>query len=191
MANDPHSNDRNLDESSATFNALHEILRHALHKTEILGVAIQTLNSICSRKKIFDEERYLAERAAGIDTAWNKRCARKIAVYLDFQLSIVRSLEARARANEARIRSEITLVKATFLKMMFHLPIANFPRQAFSTVAQIDSRVQVEIGQAARKDSYTMVKIAAVTMLFLPPSFVSVRLLNPFLILPKFLTFID
>lgn len=157
VTNSLDSNDRDLNESSTTFNALHEILRHALHKTEILGVAIQTLNSICARKKIFEEERYSAETVAKEETVQNmvitKRCARKIAVYLDFQLSIVRSLEARARANEARIRSEITL--------------------AFSTVAQLDSRVQAEIGHAARADSYTMVKIAAVTMLFLPPSFIA------------------
>ncbi|KAF3316764.1 hypothetical protein TWF173_001427 [Orbilia oligospora] len=151
------SNDSDMEASRNTFNSLHEILRHALHKTEILGVAIQTLDSICSRKRIFESERYSNAAAVNIDApesvAVAKRCAKKIGVYLDFQLSIVRSLEARARANEARIRSEITL--------------------AFSIVAQLDSQVQAKIGEAARNDSNTMVKIAAVTMLFLPPSFVS------------------
>ncbi|KAF3182643.1 hypothetical protein TWF788_005957 [Orbilia oligospora] len=151
------SNDSDMEASRNTFNSLHEILRHALHKTEILGVAIQTLDSICSRKRIFDSERYSNEAAVNIEApesvAVAKRCAEKMGVYLDFQLSIVRSLEARARANEARIRSEITL--------------------AFSIVAQLDSQVQAKIGEAARNDSNTMVKIAAVTMLFLPPSFVS------------------
>ncbi|KAF3275194.1 hypothetical protein TWF970_006916 [Orbilia oligospora] len=151
------SNDSDMEASRNTFNSLHEILRHALHKTEILGVAIQTLDSICSRKRIFESERYSNEAPVNIDAAESvavaKRCAKKIGVYLDFQLSIVRSLEARARANEARIRSEITL--------------------AFSIVAQLDSQVQAKIGEAARNDSNTMVKIAAVTMLFLPPSFVS------------------
>ncbi|KAK6513067.1 hypothetical protein TWF506_009230 [Arthrobotrys conoides] len=157
VTNGIESNDEDTKESSTTFNSLHEILRHALHKTEILGVAIQTLNSICTRKKLFDDERYsgatVAKKGSHNDMSIAKRCAKKISVYLEFQLSIVRSLEARAKANEARIRSEIEL--------------------AFSTVAQRDSRVQAEIGQAARDDSYTMVKIAAVTMLFLPPSFVS------------------
>ncbi|KAK6337066.1 hypothetical protein TWF718_009852 [Orbilia javanica] len=157
VTNTIESNDRDINESGTTFNALHEILRHALHATETIGVAIQTLKSICSRKKTFDEERYSADAAAKKETAQSmillKRCAKKIGVYLDFQSSVITSLEARAKANEARIRSEITL--------------------AFSTVAQLDSRLQAEIGNAARADSYTMVKIAAVTMLFLPPSFVS------------------
>ncbi|KAK6343598.1 hypothetical protein TWF730_011189 [Orbilia blumenaviensis] len=96
------------------FNELHEILRHALHTTEILGVAIQTMSSICGRQKTFDDENLAPEKAAqkggAAKLATVKRCKNEIAGYLAFQQSIVRSLEARAKANEARIRSEITLV---------------------------------------------------------------------------------
>ncbi|KAK6507842.1 hypothetical protein TWF481_006264 [Arthrobotrys musiformis] len=175
---DDPAEDPEIETTKAAFNTLHEILRHSLHATETLGVAIETLASICARKRIFDEEsairEAIAEAATPEETSKTKtarviarRWSKKITTYLDFKLSIVKSLEARAKANQARINSEITL--------------------AISSVAQRDSRVQAkigrvqtriskaqaEIGHAAQNDSNTMVKIAAVTMLFLPPSFVS------------------
>ncbi|KAK6525993.1 hypothetical protein TWF281_011035 [Arthrobotrys megalospora] len=146
------------------FNDLHEILRHALHASETIGVAIQTLSNIRNRQKVFDNERAQAEKEAAREVPKKmvaaKHNGRKIAGDLEFQLSILKSLEARAKANEARIRSEITL--------------------AFSTVAQRDSQVQAEIGHAAQADSSAMKAIAIVTMIFLPSTSVSAILSTSF-----------
>lgn len=73
--------------------------------------------------------------------------------HLLFQLRMLKSLEARAKANDGRIRNEITL--------------------AFNIVAQRDSRANAAINVSTRSDSVTMKAIAVLTMFFLPSMFVS------------------
>jgi hypothetical protein len=48
--------------------------------------------------------------------------------------------------------------------------------QAYNMIAQRDSRTMTDLGNAARFDSRAMRTIAVVTMAFLPPTFLSVRL---------------
>jgi hypothetical protein len=46
--------------------------------------------------------------------------------------------------------------------------------QAFNAAAQRDSRIQVRIGEDAKREASAMRAIAVVTMTFLPATFVSV-----------------
>ncbi|KAK7956407.1 uncharacterized protein PG986_005629 [Apiospora aurea] len=70
-----------------------------------------------------------------------------------FFRNILGSLRCRSHANEKRLANEIQLV--------------------FHTVAQYDAGVSVAVGKAAREDSAAMKTIATLTMVFLPPTFVS------------------
>ncbi|KAI4158339.1 MAG: hypothetical protein LQ342_007541 [Letrouitia transgressa] len=70
-----------------------------------------------------------------------------------FQLDLLQSLLSRSESNRARLQNEITL--------------------AFNAEAQRDSKVQVRIGQEARRETAAMKAIAIVTMTFLPATFVS------------------
>jgi hypothetical protein len=47
-------------------------------------------------------------------------------------------------------------------------------RQAYNMIAQRDSQVMTELGEAARRDSGATRTIAVVTMAFLPPTFLSI-----------------
>jgi Mg2+ and Co2+ transporter CorA len=66
---------------------------------------------------------------------------------------ILQSLRCRASANKERLLNEIQL--------------------AFNSVAQYDSRISVEIGQATQSDSAAMKTVAFATLTFLPATFIS------------------
>ncbi|KAF7510282.1 hypothetical protein GJ744_006978 [Endocarpon pusillum] len=70
-----------------------------------------------------------------------------------FPLRMLQSLLSRSESNKARVHNEITL--------------------AFHTAAQRDSKIQVRIGEEAKKETTAMKAIAVVTMTFLPATFVS------------------
>lgn len=70
-----------------------------------------------------------------------------------FLRNILGSLRCRSQANEKRLANEIQLV--------FHM------------VAQYDAAISVEVSKAAREDSAAMKTTATLTMVFLPPTFVS------------------
>lgn len=67
---------------------------------------------------------------------------------------MLRSLKMRSQSNTERLRNEINLV--------------------FNTVAQYDSKISVQIGQAAQMDSSAMRTISLQTLIFLPATFISV-----------------
>lgn len=50
--------------------------------------------------------------------------------------------------------------------------------QAFNMATQRDSQIMKELGVAATEDSSAMRTIAVVTMFFLPPTFISVGVLD-------------
>jgi len=50
--------------------------------------------------------------------------------------------------------------------------------QAFHTAAERDSKVQVRIGEEAKKETTAMRTLAVITMTFLPATFISVRVPN-------------
>ncbi|KAI0600912.1 hypothetical protein F4775DRAFT_544045 [Biscogniauxia sp. FL1348] len=72
---------------------------------------------------------------------------------LAFFKQIVGSLRCRSESNAKRLENEIQL--------------------AFNTVSQYDSGVAVAIGQVAQVDSAAMRTVSSLTLVFLPPTFIS------------------
>ncbi|KAK8101340.1 hypothetical protein PG999_011714 [Apiospora kogelbergensis] len=72
---------------------------------------------------------------------------------LCFSRQLLKGLRWRSMANEKRLQNEIQL--------------------AFHMVTQYDSGVSVAIGKAAKEDSAAMKTIATLTLIFLPPTFIS------------------
>ncbi|KAF2822339.1 hypothetical protein CC86DRAFT_385323 [Ophiobolus disseminans] len=84
-------------------------------------------------------------------TRWDK-----VGSCFEFQLGTLQGLLQRSEANNARIQNEITL--------------------AFNAAAQRDSKVQLQIGEEAKREASAMKAIAVVMMTFLPATFVSVSI---------------
>ncbi|CAG8956320.1 hypothetical protein HYFRA_00003700 [Hymenoscyphus fraxineus] len=125
------------------FTKTHEIARHAIHSSETLAVAIQTIEVLIEEQHSFTNLND-ASRPANhqLNTRRKLRC----------QLSLMRCLHLRSKALEDRLRNEINL--------------------AFNIVAQYNSHVSVSIGDATRADSAVMKSIAFLGLAFLPGSFV-------------------
>lgn len=125
------------------YRLLHDIARHAIHVSETLDVATQTIKSITLEHEYFIASESVAE----------KDVSRNIHRQLLFFGNMIESLRHRSASNDKRLLNEIQL--------------------AFNIVAQSDAAISVEIGHAARSDSAAMKTIAFVTLAFLPPTFIS------------------
>lgn len=124
---------------------LHDIARHAGHSTETLGVAVQTVETMITQHTL------LIEGGASMNST-ARRINHQTSKHLFFYSQMLQGLKARSEANRERLQNEITL--------------------AFNTVAQFDSGVSVQIGQAAQSDSAAMKTIAFLTLAFLPATFI-------------------
>ncbi|KAF2022531.1 hypothetical protein EK21DRAFT_119661 [Setomelanomma holmii] len=129
------------------YSCLHEIARHGVHVSETLCVAIRSLNAMGQHFRGLHANYHLA-RGAGKCDRWDKVSSR-----LAFQLQFLENLLQQLSANNARIQNEIAL--------------------AFNAASQRDSKIQVRIGEEARREASAMKAIAVVTMTFLPATFVS------------------
>ncbi|KAG4422345.1 hypothetical protein IFR04_004497 [Cadophora malorum] len=123
---------------------LHDLARHAIHVQETLEVAVVTIENM-----IHQHEHFFLEWSKGDSVDAPQQAQKR----LHFYLHVMKSLKYRAQANKERLINEITL--------------------AYNTVAQYDSRISVQIGQAAQSDSAAMKTIAFLTLAFLPATFVS------------------
>ncbi|KAI0154579.1 hypothetical protein GGR57DRAFT_502326 [Xylariaceae sp. FL1272] len=124
---------------------LHEIARHAIHQIETLDYAIEMGRSI-----ITSHQRLISlEPSPRIEQSLSHRTEDKL-LFLEKMLV---GLRCRAAANKERLQNEIGLT--------FHM------------IAEMDSRVSMRIGQAAKEDSSTMKTLAFITTLFLPATFIS------------------
>ncbi|CAG7943111.1 unnamed protein product [Penicillium salamii] len=126
------------------FRSLHNIGRHAIHVCETLDVAVQTIESVQMHHL-----RFLHSNPEVNDLAVDQ----DVRAELEFHRSFIANLRHRSTSNEKRLRNEIQL--------------------AFNTVAQHNAGTSVEIGRAAQIDSSAMKTIAFVTLIFLPPTFIS------------------
>ncbi|KAF1345612.1 purine and uridine phosphorylase [Lizonia empirigonia] len=126
---------------------LHEIARHGVHVSETLSVAIRSLDAMQHHHERFRADSNLARSKNG-RRRWDKVGSR-----FEFQLGLLQGLLQRSEANNARIQNEITL--------------------AFNAAAQRDSKVQLQIGEEAKREASAMKAIAVVTMTFFPATFVS------------------
>ena len=126
---------------------LHDLARHANHSSETLDVAVETLTSMLSQ-----HERFSATEQSSVNLDPN--ISQQTRQNLRFQLQMLRSLAHRSKANESRLRNEIDL--------------------AFNLVAQQDTKMAVQISEAAQKNGAAMKTMAVLTLAFLPATFVSV-----------------
>ncbi|CAG8058175.1 unnamed protein product [Penicillium olsonii] len=126
------------------YRKLHDIGRHAIHVCETLDVAVQTIESV--------QMHYLRFLDSKLDDG-DSAVDQDIRAGLEFHQSFIANLRHRSTSNEKRLQNEIQL--------------------AFNTVAQHNAGTSVEIGRAAQIDSSAMKTIAFVTLIFLPPTFIS------------------
>jgi hypothetical protein len=147
------------------FPAFHDLARHAIHSSETLDVALHTLLNLSRQHERIGE--VIGKKDEERRASWSK-----VQQHIDFQIQMIRSLGARSRAVEARLKNEINLVGA----LLSREPeaVTTDPQQTFNLVAQRDSRTMVQVGDAARSDSAAMKTIAILTLVFLPLTYLSV-----------------
>lgn len=125
------------------YRRLHDIARHTIHVSETLDVATRTITGILQEHDLFTAS----------DLAVHKDVSQDIHRRLLFLENMTVSLRQRSASNEKRLQNEIQL--------------------AFNIVAQHDAGISVEMGRAMKSDSAAMKTVAVVTLIFLPPTFVS------------------
>ena len=84
------------------FSLLHDFARHTIHSSETLDVAIDIMAGILGQHEWFSDagQPYIATHSI---------VSRRTRQHL-VQIQMMRSLRARSKANEARLRNEIDLV---------------------------------------------------------------------------------
>lgn len=127
---------------------LHDMARHAIHVSETLDVATNTLDGILAHHR---HSAHLLGSGARLGDASGWALASTANRLLFFQ-DMLRSLRVRAASNRERLQNEIEL--------------------AFNLVAQCDARISLKIGRAAQADGAAMRTVAFVTLAFLPATFI-------------------
>jgi hypothetical protein len=126
------------------YRKLHDIGRHAIHVSETLDVAVQSIESI---------QRHHINQIMSKTYDRDDEVNEDIRAQMEFFRGFISNLRHRSTSNEKRLQNEIQL--------------------AFNVVAQYNAGTSVEIGRAAQIDSSAMKTIAFVTLIFLPPTFIS------------------
>jgi uncharacterized heparinase superfamily protein len=142
---------------------MHELARHAIHSSEMLAVAAETISNLVQENEIFLNNNALPVASAPL--------SRQTMRTLRSHIALLRSLYLRSKALEDRLRNEINLVCVAIRIETIIVMI----QQAFNTVAQQDSRITVQIGRAAQIDSAAMKTISVLGLVFLPGTFICVR----------------
>ncbi|KAL2132605.1 hypothetical protein VTI74DRAFT_3595 [Chaetomium olivicolor] len=121
--------------TGAIFGPIHEMSRHAIHTSEILDAAIDTLKEIQQCRTAIHQR--LRE---GLSETYREQAKD----YAQFQISLLKNLKLRADSNEERLKNEINLafnslarqdnsvMKSIALLTMIFLP-ATFISALFST----------------------------------------------------------
>ena len=104
LANGSGTHSRQRRSQETDYFLLHEIARHAVHVSETLNVAIQSLDAIRQHHERFHTNTDLVLSNNG-RRRWDKVGSR-----FEFQLRFLQGLLQRSEANNARIQNEITLV---------------------------------------------------------------------------------
>ncbi|KAM6537975.1 hypothetical protein FALCPG4_003868 [Fusarium falciforme] len=127
------------------YRSLHDLARHAIHVSETLDVSLKTVKSIVEQHKTLEDELWPKKPKKG--------SFRQVRERLFWYEHTLESLKSRALSNKERLINEIQL--------------------SFNLVAQYDSAISVQIGQATQSDSAAMKTIAFATLTFLPATFIS------------------
>ncbi|KAH8646193.1 hypothetical protein BX600DRAFT_533651 [Xylariales sp. PMI_506] len=129
----------------ADYHRLHSVAKHATTVAEILDVNVKTLDGILDCHNIVGKD-------LGLDGT-TKVSRRSLHQSLLFQSQIIFGIRARCISYKVRIRNEIQL--------------------AFNLVAQEDAKNSFDIATATRADSQAMTSNIIITLVFLPPTFIS------------------
>lgn len=129
---------------------LHDIARHAIHVSESLNVATETMKGILAQHEDFTSQKFSGQFSG---QAIDRDASDGIHRQLLFNKDMMSNLRHRSVSNQERLQNEIQL--------------------AFNTVAQYDAGMSVRIGHAAQIDGAAMKTVAFVTMTFLPATFLS------------------
>jgi uncharacterized heparinase superfamily protein len=145
---------------------MHETARHAIHSFETLSVSAETVEAM--QQQVIDlSATHKREGSSHAEASY------RIQTHIASQIRMLRSLFLRSQSNKERLQNEIALVRVDTLAYNESVLIL---KQAYNLIAQRDSQVMKDLGEAARLDSRALKTIAIVTMAFLPPTFLSVRL---------------
>jgi hypothetical protein len=148
------------------FTMMHEMARHAIHSSETLSMLIETVKAM--QQQIIDLSTTHNRNGSG-----RVEASRQIRMNVDTQIRMLRGLLLRSQSNKERLQNEIALVRVhAFARQGARANIL----QAYNLIAQRDSQAMRDLGEASRLDSGALKTIALVTMAFLPPTFLSVRL---------------
>ena len=93
----------NTTRQTIDFQELHESARHAIHSSETLSVAMDTINAILSQYEWFSDAGQMY-----IDTPLIY--SRRTRQHFRFQVQMIKNLRARSEANGLRLHNEIELV---------------------------------------------------------------------------------
>ncbi|KAF1989817.1 hypothetical protein K402DRAFT_326306, partial [Aulographum hederae CBS 113979] len=124
------------------FSGLHDIMRHAIHSSEVLAVTGGSLRSFRHQREELFRQTHLTA-----NTSNNKSLK-----HMQFQTQMIENLKLRSDANKERLQNELAL--------------------AYNLITQRDSKVLTGIGESTRSDSAAMRTVALVTMAFLPATFI-------------------
>jgi len=82
---------------------MHDIARHGLHVTEVLGVAIETIDALRKYQK--------AIHARQMGDAPSREYGNQADEYMAFQVHVLRNLKHRSESTNKRLGNEISLVR--------------------------------------------------------------------------------
>ena len=134
----------------------HDFSRHAIHVSEVLGVAVETITAM---------DRCRTEIHRRLPDLYDDYISQA-ADYAQFQVSLLRSLKLRSDSNRARLETEITFVRPTSEPL---------PSSGVDYGLEWLTRSQA-FNSLSRQDNHLVKSISLLTMIFLPAVFVSVRL---------------
>jgi hypothetical protein len=80
---------------------MHDISRHAIHKSEVLSVTIETMREL---------QKYQTEVHEGLPGDLKNKYAEHAKSYTDFQIQLMKSLQLRSESNKKRLENEVSLV---------------------------------------------------------------------------------
>src|SRR5436305_7557295 len=86
--------------------AMHEIARHAIHSSETLEMAMETLSQMIQEHQAWFNENVTENAKKTVSLKLTRKS-------LQFQSTILKCLHLRAKAIEERLRNEINLVLST------------------------------------------------------------------------------
>ncbi|KAG8623515.1 hypothetical protein KVT40_008491 [Elsinoe batatas] len=154
LASDDNNESTTKDKESATavarspdpdYERMHEVARHIIHCTEMLATAINVVKSVIEEHNIFLEDNEDIMK----DAKWD---SRNVSKDLRMRKSFLEGFHLRSKALEERLKNEVNL--------------------AFAIVSQHDSKVSVQIAEAAQSDSASTKTIQFLGLIFLPSTFI-------------------